>query len=311
MAHGLSGVTGPPPLGPDGFDWTVWNADPILVTGLLVTAGLYAAAVLRRRSAPIEASGTDAGAAPGTSPAPAGDPPARAPIDVPRAIAFGGGLAVMFGALTGPLHDLSDYYLFSAHMVQHLLLAFAVSPLLLYGVPPWLADDLVRAPWRQRLARPLTRPSGAFAAFNLVLVAWHLPPLYNLAMDQHPIHIVQHLMMLAVSVLLWWPVMSPSRLLPRAAYPVQLLYLFVAGLPMVVVSIFITMADGVLYPYYAAAPRVFPLLSAHSDQHLGGLIMWIPGGMVFLLALSVVFFRWQAAGADDVALEPAEPRHGR
>jgi putative membrane protein len=296
MAHGGPGFTGPPPLGPDGFDWTVWNADPILVTGLVLTAGLYGAALVRRHR-------RDAAAAPGGPP--------RAPIDVPRAASFAGGLIVMFGALTGPLHDLSDYYLFSAHMVQHLLLAFAVSPLLLWGVPPWLADELLSPSWLGRLARPLTRPSGAFAAFNLVLVAWHLPPLYNLAMDQHPIHIVQHLMMLVVSVILWWPVMSPSRALPRAAYPVQLLYLFVVGLPMVVVSIFITMADDVLYPYYAAAPRVWPALSAHADQHLGGLIMWIPGGMVFLLALSIVFFRWQAAGGDDVALERAETRHGR
>jgi len=113
-------------------------------------------------------------------------------------------------------------------------------------------------------------------------------------------------MILAVSVLLWWPVLSPSRLLPRAPYPVQLLYLFVVGLPMVVVSIFITMAEGVLYPYYAAAPRVWAHLTPHADQHLGGLIMWIPGGMVFLVANSVVFYRWQAAGGDDVAVEAAE-----
>jgi putative membrane protein len=288
MAHVVPGVAGPPPLGPDGFDWTVWNADPVLVTGLVATAGLYAWALVRRpRLAP------------------------DAPPEPARAVGFAGGLLVMFGSLTGPLHDLSDYYLFSAHMIQHLLLAFAVSPLLLWGTPPWLAERLLSPRWVQALARPLTRPAGAFAAFNLVLVAWHLPPLYNLAMDQHPIHIVQHLMMLVVSVLLWWPVLSPSRTLPRAAYPVQLLYLFVVGLPMVVVSIFITMADSVLYPYYAAAPRVFPVLTPHADQHLGGLIMWIPGGMIFLLALSVVFFRWQAAGGDDVAPAPAEARHER
>src|SRR5262245_16494488 len=117
MAHGIPGVAGPPPLGPDGFDWTVWNADPVLVTGLVTAAGLYAVAVARRRRI---------------------DP--DAPLEPARAVAFGGGLLVMFGALTGPLHDLSDYYLFSAHMVQHLVLAFAVSPLLLWGVPPWLAD---------------------------------------------------------------------------------------------------------------------------------------------------------------------------
>jgi len=90
-----------------------------------------------------------------------------------------------------------------------------------------------------------------------------------------------------------------------------MLYLFVVGLPMVVVSIFISMADTVLYPYYAAAPRVWTILTAHADQHLGGLIMWIPGGLVFLVAISVVFFRWQAAGGDDVAVAPLGASHGR
>jgi putative membrane protein len=90
-----------------------------------------------------------------------------------------------------------------------------------------------------------------------------------------------------------------------------MLYLFVVGLPMVVVSIFISMAGSVLYPYYAAAPRVWPPLTAHIDQHLGGLIMWIPGGLVFLIAISVVFFRWQAAGGDDVSVAPLGASHGR
>jgi putative membrane protein len=227
---------------------------------------------------------------------------------------FFGGLAVLFGALTGPVHDLSDYYLFSAHMVQHLLLAFAMPPLLLYGTPEWmLAPLLDRYPWTVRFGRFMTRPSSAFAVFNLVLVAWHLPPAYNLAMDNHPVHIVQHLMIMAAAVVLWWPVLSPVAKIPRAPYPIQLLYLFVVGLPMVVVSIFVTMADRVLYPYYASAPRVFPALTAHADQHLGGLIMWIPGGLVFLAAISVVFFRWQAAGGDDAALpvvSPARSSHG-
>jgi len=288
MAHAVPGPAGPPPLGPEGFDWTVWNVDPVLLAGLVTAGGLYLGAVLHRRRLDPEAG-----------------------LPTARMAAFLGGLGVMFGALTGPLHDLSDYYLFSAHMVQHLLLAFAVPPLLLAGTPSWLADRLLRPAPLRWLGRRLTRPSGAFAAFNLVLVAWHLPPLYNRAMAEHPVHIVQHVMILAVSMLLWWPVLSPSQALPRAPYPVQLLYLFVVGLPMVVVSIFITMADSVLYPYYAAAPRVWAALTPHADQHLGGLIMWIPGGMIFLLALTVVFFRWQAAGGDDVALSATEAGHGR
>jgi putative membrane protein len=121
-------------------------------------------------------------------------------------------------------------------------------------------------------------------------------------MDQHPVHIVEHLMIMVTSVILWWPLLSPLDELPRAPYPVQMLYLFVVGLPMVMVAIFISMADDVLYPYYAAAPRIWAVLTPHADQHLGGLIMWIPGGMIFLTALSVVFFRWQVAGgADGVA----------
>jgi putative membrane protein len=195
-------------------------------------------------------------------------------------------------------------------MVQHLVLAFAVPPLLLYGVPGWMLRPLLPRPALLRVGRRLTRPSGAFAGFNLVMVAWHLPPLYDLAMAVHPVHIGQHLMILAAAVLLWWPLCSPLPELPRAPYPVQLLYLFVVGLPMVLVAIVITMADRVLYTAYAQAPRVFPGLTPLGDQHLGGLIMWVPGGLVFLVALSVVFFRWQAAGADDVALDAAGARHG-
>lgn len=288
MAHAVPGSAGPPPLGPEGFNWTAWHADPSILAGLAVLGGAYCAATLWRRRI-----------APGMVAEPL------------KAVSFFGGLAVMFVALTGPVHDLSDYYLFSAHMIQHMLLVFALPPLLLHGTPGWMLRPLLRDARLLRLGRALTRPTGAFAAFNLILVAWHLPPLYNLAMEQHPVHIVEHLMIMAASVILWWPVLSPLPELPRAAYPIQLLYLFLVGLPMVMVAIFITMADSVLYPYYAAAPRVWERLTPHADQHLGGLIMWIPGGLVFLAAISVVFFRWQAAGADDEAAPIVEARYGR
>jgi len=286
MAHVGPGPAGPPPLGPGGFDWTAWHPDPTVVVGIVALGGLYVAALRRGR-------------AEGRRVKPA------------QTVSFLAGLAVLLGSLTGPLHDLSDYYLFSAHMIQHLLLAFAMPPLLLYGTPGWMLSPFLRHRFVLKLGRRLTRPSGAFACFNLVLVAWHLPPLYNLAMDHHGVHIVQHLMIMVASVILWWPVLSPSPELPRAPYPVQMLYLFVVGLPMVVVSIFISMAGSVLYPYYATAPRVWAILTPHADQHLGGLIMWIPGGLVFLLAISVVFFRWQAAGGDDVSVAPLGASHGR
>ena len=283
MAHAVPGSAGPPPLGPGGFDWTTWHADPSVVAGLAVLGLAYLAATLRRRRL---------------------DPDAD--LEPAKAASFTGGLLVLFGALTGPVHDLSDDYLFSAHMVQHMLLIFAMPPLLLYGIPGWMLRPVVRDERVARLGRRLTRPASAFAIFNMTLVAWHLPPLYNLAMDHHPVHIVEHLMFMATSVILWWPVLSPFPEVPRAPYPVQLLYLFVAGLPMVMVSIFIAMADKLLYPFYATAPRIWEQLTPRADQHLGGLIMWIPGGLVFLITISVVFFRWQAAGADDTALPVIE-----
>ena len=288
MAHVVPGPAGPPPLGPEGFDWTSWQADPGVVAGLVALGAVYAGATLWRERL---------------------SPGARI---VPTKVAsFGGALLVLVAALTGPIHDLSDYYLFSAHMVQHMLLVFAMPPLLLYGTPGWMLRPLLRDPGLVRLGRALTRPAGAFATFNLIIVAWHLPPIYNLAMEQHPIHILGHLLMMVGSVILWWPVLSPLDALPRAPYPIQMLYLFVVGLPMVMVAIFISMADGVLYSYYEAAPRVWAPLTPRADQHLGGLIMWIPGGMVFLAAISVVFFRWQGAGGDDLAVPLVDARHGR
>jgi putative membrane protein len=283
MAHAVPGSAGPPPLGPGGFDWTTWHADPSVVIGLAALGLGYVVATLGRRRIDPDAS-----------------------VEPAKAASFAGALLVLFGALTGPVHDLSDYYLFSAHMVQHMVLIFAMPPLLLYGIPGWTLGPVVRDERVARLGRRLTRPAAAFAIFNVTLVAWHLPPLYNLAMDHHSVHIAEHLMFMATSVILWWPLLSPCPEVPRAPYPVQLLYLFVVGLPMVMVAIFIAMADRLLYPFYARAPRVWEQLTPYGDQHLGGLIMWIPGGLVFLIAISVVFFRWQAAGGEDGALPVVE-----
>jgi putative membrane protein len=95
---------------------------------------------------------------------------------------------------------------------------------------------------------------------------------------------------------MWWPVLSPVPELPRASYPAQLLYLFLLGIPMSLVGAMITLADAPLYPFYAAAPRVWSL-SPMADQQIGGLMMWVPGGLVFWLAMTVVWFRWSVREA--------------
>ena len=220
------------------------------------------------------------------------------PLGRTRPAMFFAGLALMFFSLNGWIHDLSDYYLFSAHMVQHLFLAMGVAPLLIMGTPGWMLRPLLRTPALRTLALPLRSALFCFAAFNVVLIGWHLPPLYNLAMTYHEVHIFQHLLLLIASVIMWWPVLSPMAEFPRLSYPAQMLYLFLMTIPMSIVSVSIVYTDGILYPAYASAPRVWGL-SPMDDQMLGGLIMWIPGGLYFFGVISVIFFKWQKAGGLD------------
>ncbi|HJU90902.1 MAG TPA: cytochrome c oxidase assembly protein [Gemmatimonadaceae bacterium] len=254
----------------DRIDWLRWSIHPSTVIGIAALGALYWWRCRMERRVPTAG----------------------------QRLSFAAGLVVLFASLNGPIHDLSDYYLFSAHMVQHLLLTMLVTPLLLGGTPEWMLAPALRSPAVAAGARRLTTPIACFLIFNTVLIAWHLPPLYNAAMANHGVHIVQHLTLLVASTLMWWPLMSPLSELPRISYPKQMLYTFLLTLPMSTVSIAITYADHVLYPAYAAAPRLLPL-SPLEDQRLGGLIMWIPGGFIFLAVLTVVFFKWASAGGDE------------
>ncbi len=240
--------------------WNRWDLHPSVVIGLVLLGGLY-----------VHLGGLKA--------------------DRRRIIAFCAGLLVIFLALNGPLHNLSDRYLFSAHMAQHLLLTLLFPPLLLYGTPAWVVRPLLAPRWVMAPARVATRPVVAAATFTAPIVLWHLPLFYEAALRHHGLHIVQHLVFLATAVLMWWPILSPVPELPRIPYPGQMLYLFLLGLPMSLTGALITLSDGVLYPFYAAAPRVWGL-DALADQQIGGLLMWVPGGLALWGAMTVVWFRW-------------------
>src|SRR3954451_16806547 len=132
-------------------------------------------------------------------------------------------------------------------MVQHLLLALVIAPLLIMATPGWMLRPALRSSALERAARWSTHPFRTFAIFNAVLAAWHLPPLYNLAMAHHNVHIVQHLMFLVSAVLMWWPILSPLPELPRLPYPLQMLYLFLMSIPMSIVAVYIAYAGDLLY----------------------------------------------------------------
>ena len=265
---------------PPPFTWLGGEVHPEVLAGVLALAGLYTYGVVTGGR--------------------------RVPLAQP--VAFFGGCVALLAALNGPLHDLSDYYLLSAHMVQHLILTLVVAPLWLAGTPGEVLDRLLAPMLRWRPAgavvRTLTRPLVAFAAYAVVLIGWHLPAPFNAALEAHGWHIVEHLTLLATAVLGWWPILSTSRRLPPLPYAAQLLYLFVFGMPMTVVAAFVTTADEALYPWYATVPPLFGL-GPVADQQLAGIIMWVPAGVVPLVAFTVVFFRWAAAEPDEPeALNP-------
>jgi putative membrane protein len=185
-------------------------------------------------------------------------------------------------------------------MVQHLLLTMLVTPLLLVGTSGAMLRPLLARPALSGIARRMTAGAVGFAIFNVTLIAWHLPPLYNLAMADHRVHIVQHLCFLAASVLMWWPLLSRMPELPPLSRPLQMLYICLLMIPMSVVGMIIAYAEEILYPAYESAPRVSSL-SPQQDQLVGGLIMWIPGSLIYIALLTVVFFKWAREAEEEEA----------
>ena len=288
-----------------------FSVHPSTVIGIVIVGAIY---LWRAHRGPSEADRYPVNVSPHTATEEqrlkAAEEPGPTPL---MKVSFFTSLALLFLSLNGPLHDLSDYFLFSAHMLQHLLLTLVVPPLMIYGVADWMLRPLIRNRIVYRIAQANTSTVACFVWFNVVLAFWHLPIMYNAALAHHSLHIVQHLMFISASVLMWWPLLSPMSELPRASYPVQILYLFLLVIPMSVISIYITMSDSLLYPAYAAAPRILRI-APMEDQQYGGLIMWIPGGIFFYLIMTVVFFRWQARGGDDTASAQVDwvsrPRQG-
>jgi putative membrane protein len=213
------------------------------------------------------------------------------PVPAGRVVAFVAGLATLLLALASPLDLLSDRYLLSAHMVQHLLLTLIMPPLLLVGTPGWLLRPALRSWLLAPVARIWTRPVVAFLLFNGAIAFSHFPSIYSAALVDHRLHVLMHLIYMTTAVAAWWPVFSPLPELPRLPYPLQMLYLFVMTIPGGLVGSFIALSDGVLYSFYAAAPRIVPL-SALEDQQLAGLIMWIGVSTFMLGFLTIVFFAW-------------------
>jgi putative membrane protein len=199
---------------------------------------------------------------------------------------FAGGLLTLFLALSSPLDTGGDRYLFSLHMLQHLLLAMVVPPLLLLGLPEsWRAFDRIRV-----------SPLLANIGFNAVLAVWHLPFLYEATLRNEPLHVLEHLSFLAAGTLFWWPILVPAGRRGAMTVMGKIAYLGFAGVPPTILGLAFILAPTVIYPFYAAAPRVTPL-SPLDDQLVAGLVMFGLGNLIYFAAIWVIFFRLDDKGA--------------
>lgn len=225
--------------------------------------------------------------------APRGD---QAVVTRRQVVAFGAGVAALWVASGSPLHTLADDYLFSAHMVQHLVQAFVIAPLLLLGMPGWMLEVVTRPRWLRSSLRTLGAPVVAGIAFNVVLLAIHWPAVVTLMVHNGTVHAVLHTILVLSSLLMWLPVLSSSEAVQPRMKPLgRMGYLFCMTLLPTVPASFLTFGDPdiPLYPVYAAFPRLWDI-PVGEDMLIAGLIMKIGGGFLLWGIIAVMFFRWAA-----------------
>ena len=252
------------------IDWRHWHNEPFLTGGLILAGWLFAilAGPLRGRLAP------------------------GAPFPRSKAILFYSALVLFYLAVGSPLDQVSERFLLSAHMVQHLVIMYLVALLLLLGTPSWIIDPAIRALGAEKGIGRLVSPFSCAVLSTLVISIWHLPFLYEWTLQDKLVHVGEHLMFLAVSLLYWWPLASPSEVLPAPSYGVRMIYLFATEVTMIPVSAYIVFSSDILYPTYEYAPRLIAGFSPGDDQLTAGIIMKISGMLVTLTALAVCFFKW-------------------
>lgn len=212
----------------------------------------------------------------------------RQPVITPRhKLCYTAGVFFLWLASDWPLHDLSEDYLYSVHMIQHLLITFVVPPLLLMSVPEALARVVFGT--NNPVLRRLTHPVVAGVAFNMAVALTHLPWVVNMAADNGAFHYVVHTALFGLALLMWMPVCGPLREF-RLGLPGQMIYLFAMSILPTIPAGFLTFAESPIYEAYTGAFGIEP----DSDQQAAGLIMKIVGGFYLWVIIAVLFFKWSA-----------------
>ncbi len=259
---------------PPAHGWATWHAHPDVWVLMVSLLGGYflAARVLKPRQVESEEPG----------------------LTRRQKAFFVSGVIVMWIGADWPIHELSEDYLFSVHMLQHTLFSLVAPPLILIGIPGWMLRGLIATPRRLKIARFLTRPLFALLLFNAVIAVTHWPTLVDMSLRSEPVHFLIHSVLVGTALLMWFPVIAPLPELARLSEPAKMLYLFLQSILPTVPASFLTFANAPIYHFYETVPRLWGI-SVVTDQMVAGLIMKILGGLLLWTAIAILFFRWHGA----------------
>lgn len=206
-----------------------------------------------------------------------------------QGVSFVVGVLILWGASDWPIHDISEEYLYSAHMLQHMMLSYFMPPLILLATPTWLFNAVIGDGRPRRVVRFLSKPIVAGVLFNIVVVTTHIPDLVNRSVSNGLLHYSLHVILVATALLMWMPICGPDRSL-RISYGGKMIYLFLMSVVPTVPAAWLAFAEGAVYKHYDIPVRVFGW-SVTTDQQLAGAAMK-SGGSIFLWSIIVfIFFR--------------------
>lgn len=207
-----------------------------------------------------------------------------------RAICFAAGVIALAAALISPIDTLAEQ-IFAMHMVQHVLLLDIAPILLILGLTKMILRPATRGLFKlEQALGALASPAAAVCFYVLLMWIWHIPALYDLALEHAGIHVLEHVTFFSVGVLYWWHLISPVRSHLRFGGLQPVAYMGVTKVLVGLLGIFLTFAPDALYAFYENGERHWGL-SAQDDQALAGAIMAIEQSIVMGVALVYLFIR--------------------
>jgi putative membrane protein len=217
-----------------------------------------------------------------------------------RPVFFAAGVFTAFIALQSPIDRAGDDYLFSMHMLQHLLLMMVAPPLVLLGIAGMRPLPPARFATLRRMWWMITRPWPAMILFNAVMLVWHIPSLYDTTLTVEPVHIIEHLSFMAAGVIVWWPIIDPVRSpATKLVSPLEkIAVMVVSGIPPTVLGLIFALSPVAFYDFYVHAPRLWGITPV-ADQQYGGVLMLGLGNIIYFIAITIIFVRLLGDSAHD------------